>query len=106
MFVWHLSALVMLVMGNYSAIVPCGHLSFKPCNARLFSISIALGARIRAPTLAHFRYVVSPRIALLAVAVLDGLEHEVFKIEYCSIVGKRDTVRVSGHGLLRFVNQR
>ena len=37
----------MLVMGNYSAIVPCGHLSFKPCNARLFSISIALGARIR-----------------------------------------------------------
>jgi len=38
----------MLVMGNYSAIVPCGHLLFKPCNARLFSISIALGARIRA----------------------------------------------------------
>ena len=37
----------MLVMGNYSAIVPCGHLLFKPCNARLFSISIALGARIR-----------------------------------------------------------
>jgi len=41
----------MLVMGNYSAIVPCGHLSFKPCNARLFSISIALGARIRANSL-------------------------------------------------------